>query len=56
LYGGTRHSKASQLANYGISLWLVGELLGHSEKKTTEKYAHSNLDALRIALSDKKER
>jgi integrase len=54
LYGGTRHSKASQLANSGISLWLIGELLGHSEKKTTEKYAHGNLDALRVALSDKK--
>ncbi|MES2095364.1 MAG: tyrosine-type recombinase/integrase [Pseudomonadota bacterium] len=38
-----RHSAASNLVNAGRSLYIVAKLLGHSNTKTTERYAH--LDA-----------
>ena len=39
LYEGTRHSVASQAATRGVSLFKIGEVLGHSDKRTTERYA-----------------
>jgi integrase len=44
-----RHSFASQLASAGIGLHVIGGLLGHSEPKTTFRYAHLVDDALRAA-------
>jgi integrase len=35
-----RHTFASQLANRGASLALIGSLLGHSSPNTTHRYAH----------------
>lgn len=52
LYDATRHSFASQLINSGVSLISVSRLLGHSSIKMTEKYAHSNIESLRIGLSN----
>ena len=46
-----RHSFASNLAQQGVSLYVIKELLGHSSITTTEIYAHLNLDGLREAIS-----
>ncbi|WP_419782090.1 tyrosine-type recombinase/integrase [Maridesulfovibrio sp.] len=35
-----RHTFASNLAEAGESLHSIGELLGHTDKRTTEIYAH----------------
>ena len=49
-YDGTRHSFASQLVNRGKSLEIIGEILGHSDPRTTKKYAHVNMDAMLDAM------
>ena len=43
-----RHSYASMLAPAGMSLPLIGALLGHSQPSTTSRYAHLD-DPLRKA-------
>ena len=35
-----RHSYASFLVNQGVSLFVVQQLLGHSQTRTTQRYAH----------------
>jgi integrase len=42
-----RHTHASILVSAGMSLPLVGALLGHSQPNTTARYAHLHLDAQR---------
>ena len=44
-----RHSYASVLASSGLSLHIVGALLGHTQPRTTARYAHLYDDALRAA-------
>ena len=44
-----RHSFAAQLASAGVSLHVVGSLLGHTQPSTTSRYAHLFDDALRAA-------
>ncbi len=44
-----RHSYASILASAGLSLPIIGALLGHSEPATTQRYAHLFDDPLRAA-------
>jgi integrase len=44
-----RHSFASILVSAGLSLPLIGALLGHSNPQTTARYAHLMLDPLRDA-------
>jgi integrase len=44
-----RHTYASVLASGGTSLHVIGSLLGHSEPRTTMRYAHLSDDALRSA-------
>jgi integrase len=51
-YDGTRHSFASQLVNKCKSLKIIGEILGHSDIRTTKKYAHVHLDAMRSAMEE----
>jgi integrase len=46
-----RHSFASVGAARGMSLLILGKLLGHSLTRTTEKYAHLGSDALRDAAT-----
>ena len=44
-----RHTYASLLASSGLSLPVIGALLGHSQQATTARYAHLMLDPLRQA-------
>jgi integrase len=44
-----RHSYASTLANMGVSLQVVGKLLGHSKMTTTQRYSHLYDETLRVA-------
>ncbi len=46
-----RHSFASNLAQKGVALNTIKELLGHSSIATTEIYSHLNLETLRKAIS-----
>lgn len=44
-----RHSYASFLVAEGMSLPLIGRLLGHTQAATTHRYAHIDVDPLRKA-------
>ena len=44
-----RHSYASILASAGLSLPVIGALLGHTQASTTQRYAHLFDDPLRAA-------
>jgi integrase len=44
-----RHSFASIGAGQGLSLLIIGKLLGHTQARTTERYAHIPDDPLRQA-------
>ena len=44
-----RHSFASTAAAGGLSLPIIGKLLGHTQAATTERYAHLAADPLRAA-------
>jgi integrase len=46
-----RHTFASHLVSRGISLHVVGRLLGHSQPRTTMRYAHIADQALRDATT-----
>ena len=41
-----RHSYASNLVNAGVSLYVVQQLLGHTNPRTTQRYAHLEQDTL----------
>jgi integrase len=45
-----RHSFASNLANKGVPLIAIKELLGHSDISTTQIYSHTNLENLQNAI------
>jgi integrase len=47
-----RHSFASIGAGSGLGLPIIGKLLGHSNSKTTERYAHLAVDPVRRAADD----
>jgi integrase len=44
-----RHTYASILASSGLSLPIIGRLLGHTQAATTARYAHLMDDPLRAA-------
>ncbi len=46
-----RHSFASNLAQKGVSIYVIKELLGHSSITTTEIYSHLDIESLRGAVS-----
>jgi len=47
-----RHSFASNLVNSGRSIYEVGKLLGHSQVKTTRRYAHLSNTMLMSAMEE----
>ena len=44
-----RHTYASYLASAGLSLPVIGALLGHTQPSTTQRYSHLLDDPLRAA-------
>jgi integrase len=46
-----RHSFASHLVSSGVSLQIVGKLMGHTQAATTMRYAHLQDEALRAATN-----
>ena len=46
-----RHSFASILAQRGVSLYVIKELLGHKDFSTTQKYAHLQAGNLAKAVN-----
>jgi integrase len=44
-----RHSYASVAARSGLSLTIIGKLLGHTQPQTTARYAHLSADPLHEA-------
>jgi len=46
-----RHSFASNLVQRGVNLYVVKELLGHEDIKTTQVYSHLTQDSLSIAVN-----
>jgi integrase len=46
-----RHSHASILINAGLSLPVIGKLLGHTNPSTTQRYAHLADETLRAATA-----
>jgi integrase len=46
-----RHSYASHLVSNGVSLQIVGKLLGHTQVSTTMRYAHLQDETLRDATN-----
>lgn len=47
-----RHTFASLLVSGGMSLPMIGKLLGHSQVQTTQRYAHLFDDRLRAGLNE----
>jgi site-specific recombinase XerD len=45
-----RHSMASNMVNSGRSIYEVAKVLGHSQLKTTQRYAHLSQDTLLQAV------
>ncbi len=50
LYEATRHSLASIAACNGASLNAIKDVLGHTDIRTTLKYAHSNLQSQQVVF------
>ena len=46
-----RHTYASHLASQGVSLVIIGKLLGHSQVATTQRYAHLAYKSLKDATN-----
>ena len=45
-----RHSCASIMLSLGVDLYTISKILGHSTIRTTQRYAHLQVDAQRTAL------
>jgi integrase len=45
-----RHSCASIMIGLGVDLYTISKILGHSNVRTTQRYAHLQVDAQRSAL------
>jgi integrase len=49
-----RHTTATRLAKRGINLKIIGEIMGHTQIKTTAKYVHPDIVAISNLLSGMK--
>jgi integrase len=47
-----RHTFASHLAQSGANIVAIQQLLGHTDIKTTMRYAHINRDVLKVAIGN----
>ncbi|MGI4846608.1 MAG: tyrosine-type recombinase/integrase [Janthinobacterium lividum] len=45
-----RHSAASNMVNAGVDLYVVGQVLGHRDLRSTKRYSHLNTDTLMAAI------
>lgn len=45
-----RHSAASAMVNAGVNLYVVGQILGHRDPRSTKRYAHLNAATLAAAV------
>lgn len=45
-----RHSTASALINSGADLYMVGQVLGHKDPRSTQRYAHLKHETMKKAL------
>lgn len=54
MYNGTRHSFASQAVNRGVPLNLIQDFLGHTTQRMTRRYAHIDIEGLRLVLKKTK--
>jgi integrase len=53
LYAGSKHSWASQRVSKGLSIYLISKVLGHTNIKTTERYALVDVEGMRQVMSNK---
>ncbi len=56
LYQATRHSVASMAATSGVSIQIIKEVLGHTDIRTTQKYAHLDVIAHSQVFEAQKEK
>jgi len=49
-FHGLRHSFASNLVKKGVSIFIIKELLGHRDIKTTQIYSHLSIDSQKDAV------
>ena len=49
-YEALRHSFASQRVSRGVDIYLIGKILGHTDIRTTQRYSHTNLEALKQVM------
>jgi len=45
-----RHSAASNMVNSGVDLFTVGQVLGHKDLRSTQRYSHLKVDTLTAAI------
>ena len=45
-----RHSAASEMVNAGVPLFVVGQVLGHVDQRSTKRYAHLKQDTMAAAV------
>lgn len=51
LYEGTKHAGASAMVQAGVPIETVREVLGHTEAKTTERYAKSTVESVKSCVN-----
>ena len=52
-YQATRHSVASQASSNGVAIQLIQKVLGHTDIRTTLKYADADLESTKAVFKKK---
>ena len=50
-FNDSRHGAATAMVNAGESLYIVGKILGHTDTRTTERYAQAELGPMQAAVA-----